>query len=402
MKVLYFSGVDLSKNHTGCGWIPGLLSAMKLNQPEVRLAVSYVSESWAADFVREEVEHYPLEKEKRLLCRIRNFVAPQYAESEVLRQMVEVVRRAQPDIIHVFGSETIFGLIGAYVDIPVVVHLQGLMNPYMNAYFPPGVSAKSLSNWKEKRTYRVNLYYAQRERRVFAACRYYMGRTEWDQSVTSILSPSSRYYHCEEMLRSSFYNHQPQENKHAEGMKIISVLSSPLYKGHDLIIKTARLLKSHTDIPFEWHVFGADNFDFFQNLTGQDVRQLGIIIRGRVGEQELIRELDSADVMVHPSYIDNSPNAVCEAQLLGKPVIACHTGGLSTLIKHEETGFLVPANDPYMVVAQLQKLRQNSELLVRISGQGRMAAQKRHDRKSICASLVVIYQDIINEVALRK
>lgn len=402
MKILYFSGVDLSMSHTGCGWIPGLLSAMKRNQPEIQLAVSYLSESGTADFVQDGVEYYPIAKEKRLLQRIRNFVSPRYTEPEVLRQMVEVVHRVQPDVIHVFGTETIFGLIGQYVNVPVVVHLQGLMNPYMNAYFPPGYSIHNLKSWRDRRNYMVNQYYSERERRVFSACRYYMGRTEWDKSVAAILSPGHKYYHCEEMLRSAFYEYQPQDKKQSGCMKIVSVLSSPLYKGHDLIIKTASLLKLHTDISFEWHVFGADNFAFFRNLTQQDVHQLGIIARGRVGEQELIRELDSADVMVHPSYIDNSPNAVCEAQLLGTPVIACHTGGLSTLIRHGETGLLVPANDPYMVVAQLQKLKLDQELYNRISEHGRKTALTRHDRESICASLVEIYQDVIKEEALRK
>ena len=39
-----------------------------------------------------------------------------------------------------------------------------------------------------------------------------------------------------------------------------------------------------------------------------------------IGPQQIVRELSEADLFIHPSIIDNSPNALCEAQLVGCPV----------------------------------------------------------------------------------
>ena len=50
----------------------------------------------------------------------------------------------QPDVIHCWGSELCFGLIAKYTDIPVVMHIQGIINPIYDAYCPAGMSGYSI------------------------------------------------------------------------------------------------------------------------------------------------------------------------------------------------------------------------------------------------------------------
>ena len=68
----------------------------------------------------------------------------------------------------------------------------------------------------------------------------------------------------------------------------------------------------------------------------------------------------------HPSYIENSPNSVCEAQILGLPVIACNVGGLSTIISHNHSGILIPSND-YSGASYIKEICMNEALAKRIS-----------------------------------
>lgn len=44
------------------------------------------------------------------------------------------------------------------------------------------------------------------ERAYFKNYNYYLGRTRWDYSVSRLLSPGSKYYVCDELLRAEFYN----------------------------------------------------------------------------------------------------------------------------------------------------------------------------------------------------
>ena len=54
-------------------------------------------------------------------------------------------------------------------------------------------------------------------------------------------------------------------------------------------------------------------------------------------------------VYVSPSTIENSPNSVGEAMLLGCPVVSSNVGGVSDLLYHGKEGFLYQTSAPYML-----------------------------------------------------
>lgn len=116
-----------------------------------------------------------------------------------------------------------------------------------------------------------------------------------------------------------------------------------------------------------------------------------------MNEEELTSQLLRSSVYVHPSYIDNSPNSLCEAQMLGLPVIATNVGGVSTLISNGETGFLVPANAPYELAYLIKQLQQSQDLQTTIARKGAAAAALRHDRDTIAKALLSTYETIVTE-----
>ena len=67
--------------------------------------------------------------------------------------------------------------------------------------------------------------------------------------------------------------------------------------------------------------------------------------------------LNAADIIVHPSVLpDPYPNAVREAMVLGKPVIASRDGGIPEMISHEETGLLVEPGNAQAFAEALRQL----------------------------------------------
>ena len=100
---------------------------------------------------------------------------------------------------------------------------------------------------------------------------------------------------------------------------------------------------------------------------------------------------------IHPSYIDNSPNSICEAQMLGCPVIATNVGGIPSLIDNGVDGLLVPANDPYQMASLIKELHENKTLQISISNNAKIKAINRHDKSIITNQLLNIYKYIIND-----
>jgi glycosyltransferase involved in cell wall biosynthesis len=221
-----------------------------------------------------------------------------------------------------------------------------------------------------------------------------MGRTEWDKSVSKLLSPHSKYYYCSEVLRPEFIESKDRWNPKDRGHKIIvSTISSPLYKGGDVILTTAQLLKN-AKIDFEWSVIGASNFKSIEQKIGIMAKDVNVILNGTLSAKVLKERLLNADVFVHPSYIDNSPNSICEAQFLGLPVISTNVGGISSLIPSDDYGLLFPANDPYRACSLIMSILNNKKLSLKISANSRSLAEKRHDQTTIISDLITTYKRI--------
>jgi glycosyltransferase involved in cell wall biosynthesis len=70
----------------------------------------------------------------------------------------------------------------------------------------------------------------------------------------------------------------------------------------------------------------------------------------------------NCDALVMPSLHEGLPYTLLEAMSLGLPVIASNVGGLAEVLRHEETGLLVPVGDVRALAAALARLADAAEL----------------------------------------
>lgn len=209
------------------------------------------------------------------------------------------------------------------------------------------------------------------------------------------MHPGANYYYGGEILRDVFYAQPKRE--FPDRLIIVSTISSPMYKGFDLALKTAKLLKENMHLDVEWRMFGNINPRIGERLTGLHYQNVGIRLCGVATAEQLRDEIIQSTAYVHTSYIDNSPNSVCEAQILGVPVIVTHVGGTPSLIREGVTGFSVPANDPWQMAAVIAQIFHDRELNIKIGETAREVALKRHDHKMIIANLIDIYSKVLRK-----
>lgn len=408
MKVLWFTNTaSLYKKegggYNGGGWISSLESEMKTFD-DIELAISFM-DTETLKIRKDNVIYYPIRKRISFSEKIQSKISyTKYIAAEV-NDFLAVVADFNPDIIHIFGSEQTFGLISKYTEVPIVLHLQGIMNPYLNAFFPPSIGSKEYVKYNSfkglrglRAVYRIFRDGAKNEREIFQNCKNYIGRTKWDEDVSRIYSPGSKYYFCGEILRNAFYKASPWTFKHREKMVITTTISRITYKGFDLLLKTADLLKNQCNLDFEWNVFGIEEYRFFERILKIKASDVNVHLRGVVDANGLVKALNDTDVFVHPSYIDNSPNSVCEAQLLGVPVISTNVGGISSLIEDGKTGVLIPTNDPYSLACRIVELKSDVDKAKLLGENARCVALERHDVKTIANRNIQIYKTILNEL----
>jgi len=133
MRVLWFTNTNSlykksDTSYNGGGWIESLEQIISKTD-DVELAVGFFYVDKYFKVKQGETTYYPISiynsKIKKVL---HNLFYSKYDKIEI-DYYLKIIEDFKPDIIHIFGSEQSFGLITTETKIPVVIHLQGILNP---------------------------------------------------------------------------------------------------------------------------------------------------------------------------------------------------------------------------------------------------------------------------------
>jgi len=323
--------------------------------------------------------------------------------------IIQVINDFEPDIIQIFGSENPFGLIVKQQKIPVIIHIQGFSFVCLGKWFT------GISKWEQFRyaslkdlllmrgsyhdyfTFRKKV---ETEAIIIKNCNYFMGRTNFDKRIVSFISPGSKYFHCEEIIRKVFFEKQWNFTLQNE-ITCVSILKGTTYKGIDLLVEALLILKKYSKLSFKFKICGVSEDEeiikIIKKKFKKEINFINIEFLGKLTADDLVKQLCNSNFYVHPSYIENSPNSICEAMALGMPIIASNVGGVSTMIEDEVEGILVQEGEPYSLAGAIVSLTNDYEKAKQLGCNARIKALKRHEPNDILKNLQNIYETIINE-----
>jgi glycosyltransferase involved in cell wall biosynthesis len=416
MRILWFIntpilvGKNKDANVIQGGWITSLqkqLSALA----SVQLAVAYPdNQKEPSSFLSGKTTYYsfPAFSDKGIFkgwpARWRHLIEPK----KEVNLFLSIVESYKPDIIHIFGSERHYGLMSEHTKVPVILQIQGNLTVCYQKWFS-GLTFFEVLKYCNKKNLLLGYgifhqYYllkkrAAREQEILASCKVIVGRTEWDRRIMRVFAPGSRYYHCEELIRDEFYERSWQPKSDVKAI-ILSTLSPIVYKGLEIVLKTAALLIELGGFEFEWHIAGVSGkeeltriIERAQNLRFKDQN---IKFLGTINAKELAGALVDSHIYVHPSHIENSPNSVCEAMITGIPVIATYAGGTPSILLNNEEGILVQDGDPYALAGAILNLNDSPQTMMTFSDNARQKALSRHNPESVVKELIGIYINVID------
>lgn len=287
------------------------------------------------------------------------------------------------DILHIHGTEHQYEAMSNGLKIPKVISIQGIMSEYIK-YIPEG-KYKQLLEWN------LSSFY---ESRYIPKNYYYSCRTKWDSAFIRSKNPQAKIYMIWEMIREEFFYDHFSDKKE----NILFVGGKNPIKGlKELLIAYNSSIQS---MGLKLIVLGNCSIEDIQHIVNEEelykLNIDNIDCRGMQDSLGMIKAYEESYCLVHPTYIDNSPNSVCEAQLSGLPVIATDVGGVSSLIENEQTGLLIQ-NDPTAISIAIEKLYEDDSLRGHISKEGRRVARARHNPKVILQETLVMYEEIIKD-----
>jgi len=258
--------------------------------------------------------------------------------------------------------------------------------------------------WNNRRTFRKRAVF---EREILCKVRHVIGRTTWDYSNVKAINPGIEYHHCDESLRDPFYEFEWDISR-IERHTIFTTQSNYPIKGFHVLLKAVAMLKR--DYP-DVRVFSAGHklqgnsflarlktpgYGLYISRLMKDLKlQDNIVFTGLLDAQGVVDRLSKTHVFVIPSAVENSPNSLAEAMMLGTPCIGAYSGGVPDMLDNGNCGLLYPFMEEAMLAEYIRRIFKSDEMASKFSATGRASASKRHNRKKITDTTLDIYRSML-------
>lgn len=330
-----------------------------------------------------------------------------------------IIKIVKPDLVHIFGTEYAHSLamvnLCNNVGIKTIVSIQGLtsmISKHYMANLPINIQKRFTLRDLIKRE---NLIIQQKifekrgesEVETIKRTKHVIGRTTWDKACTSQINPFATYHSCNETLREEFYKHMWEIDQCERYSIFTSQASYPIKGIHFVLEAMPLILKRFPKVKL--YIAGhditkADTLKQKVKLSsyGQYIRQLikehkleaNVFFTGVLDERQMCQRYLKSHVFVCPSSIENSPNSLGEAMILGVPSIASYVGGIPDMLKDKDEGFLYQHDAPYMLAYYICEIFENKDLALKFSKNARERALKTHDRNENTRRLIEIYEEV--------
>lgn len=145
-------------------------------------------------------------------------------------------------------------------------------------------------------------------------------------------------------------------------------------------------------------MLGPDKGDGSLDQMLSRARALGledkIEVEGGIPHTEIPIWLDRADIFINTSNYDTAPRSILEAMANGLCVVSTNVGGIPYMVEDNESGLLVPPNDPKAMAGAIKKILTNPSLTKTLSTYARKKAEM-NDWSSILPQWEKLFSEVI-------
>lgn len=330
-----------------------------------------------------------------------------------------VLKDFNPDVIQIFGTEHLhaYDMLEAskelhYIDRTIIT-IQGMVSVYAKHYFADtplvvryGYSLRDVFRGNINMGRKQYVLRGKFEEDIIKNAYHAIGRTDWDEACVKRLNPRIKYYYNNETLRESFY-HSVWDYNHCERYSIFCSQASHPIKGiHYLIEALPEIIEQYPNTMV--YISGEDytkksklKQTLYQKYIIGRIKKLSlenhITFVGTLNEKQMVDQYLKANVFVCPSSIENSPNSVGEAMILGIPTVSADVGGVKNMLVHNEEGYVYQHDAPYMLAYYIMKIFAANEDAQILGNAARKHALKTHDIETNINDLIDIYVKIMGD-----
>jgi colanic acid/amylovoran biosynthesis glycosyltransferase len=114
-------------------------------------------------------------------------------------------------------------------------------------------------------------------------------------------------------------------------------------------------------------------------------------------QAEVVELVGSAGVFAAPCIVgsdgnrDGLPTVLLEAMALGTPCVSTDVTGIPEVVRHEQTGLIVPQRDPPALAMAIKRLLDNPTAATEMAARARKLIEREFDARQTSAALRQVF-----------
>lgn len=407
------------------GWLVGLAETLLSKGADVELGIAFPTDgeldggNWLVPFGDKVVSCYGF---------YENTADIETHDESVGGRLLKILEDFNPDVVHCFGTEYdhSYELVRVWNPGRVLVGIQGVCGAIADAYYADlpeyVVNRVTFRDWLKKDSLQEQKQKfekrAARERKTLEKAKHVTGRTTLDRCYAQKANPDVTYHLMNETLRPQFYEGRWEKGACEPHSIFVSQGDYPIKGLHYVLHAMPFILKQYPDTKVYVAGNSIVNFATLKDKIkissyGKYLRELlarygledKVKFTGKLTAAEMKERMLKSNLLLCSSAMENSPNSLGEAMLLGVPCVAAAIGGVPDLFTDGEDGILYEghgtAKDELTQADLLAKavlsMWSDEAKMLTYAENGRKHGWHTHDGNANFERLMEIYRELAGE-----
>ncbi|MDI6759293.1 MAG: glycosyltransferase family 4 protein [Candidatus Brocadiaceae bacterium] len=324
----------------------------------------------------------------RLYCGNSKIYFPSFF-AKALHKVRQIHKKEKIDLLYAFWAG-IAGFTGTVASqllrVPAVVSVRGSDVNYSQEF-----KEGAFTSWKVRLLVRYTLRYATA---IESVSQNLKDRIEdfWKirRNNIAVIYP----FVSDKFLQNEHINLHP--NTSDESMRLLTVCGLRKIKRVSDALEACKLLKLK-GLPFKYIVVGGDmgNLKELQSLAEKLDIQANVAFWGYIERERVLELYDQCDIFIMPSIMEGCNGSCLEAMARRKPVILTSATGTIEVVKHMESGVVVPPYAPEAIASHIEILWKDKALRTRIGKSAYQSVKEKHNSDVWANKFLEFISDLI-------